>query len=117
MEVCVSEGLAANLAYGRRMRSCENCQVGVGILSREEWVRKFILHEGLCPVCRKPAGIVPKEKPREEWMTLTATYLKYKISKNRVRQMVEKGEIRTMEGKRGKLIPESEVVVFGVRDG
>lgn len=62
METCTNVGLNANLLLGHYMRYCEACKVGVGIMSREKWEEEFIKKEGLCPVCGKPAGIVPEEE-------------------------------------------------------
>lgn len=40
---------------GRVMRFCEVCGVGLGLMTREEYVEKFMYNKGVCSVCGNEA--------------------------------------------------------------
>ena len=46
---------------GRHMRYCEHCGVGLGFMTREEFVSSYVDKLGLCPYCGKPVHVVPEE--------------------------------------------------------
>ena len=43
-----------NDTAGRSMRFCEECGIALHIMTREEFVAKYIDGGGLCPYCGKP---------------------------------------------------------------
>lgn len=46
-----SEARPRNRQMGRRMRYCEACGVGIGIMTREEYATDYIHNSGVCETC------------------------------------------------------------------
>ena len=101
----------------RRMRCCETCGVGMGIMAFSVYEERFMTHAGLCPYCGKPA--VKKEKPIEEsWISLTGANAVYKISANKLSKLILAGEIPWRHGSplaSGRQVPEKALIKYGRR--
>lgn len=49
------EARPRNRRIGRRMRYCEACGVGIGIMAREEYASRYIFNSEACKICAAPA--------------------------------------------------------------
>ena len=101
----------------RAMRYCDACGVGMGIMTRKEYVEQFINHPGLCPTCGKKAYEV--ERVEEAWLTTAAAHTRYNISLGMLSKMIRAGEIAWRPGNhyiRGRQVRERDMVKFGMRE-
>jgi len=57
-----NHGWACNEAIGRRMRHCEFCGVGLGIMTHEQWMSRYVWTDNKCPSCGYVAAVVPDSK-------------------------------------------------------
>jgi len=99
-----------NELMGRHMRFCATCGAGLGIMSRAEYVERFIHHKGLCPICGKPAI---KEDEEEVWLSIAEARVKYGIDPDALGKLIRGGQIRWRPGHHyggGRQVPEREIL-------
>lgn len=63
-------GRPENEATGLRMRTCESCGVGLGIMTLAEFVDRFIYRAQTCPSCCKDVLPDPVTPHDGDWLTL-----------------------------------------------
>jgi len=101
---------------GKAMRFCDRCEIAMGLMTRERYVKEYIQNPGLCPFCGKVAR---KENEEEEpWINLLGAYVRYNISMTKLRELVAQGQIRSRPGLRGdggRMVPEKALVQYGKR--
>ena len=100
-----------NDAIGKSMRFCETCGVAMGLMTRCEYIERFVHHAGKCPVCGKRAW-KRSEEEKEVWIGWTTARAIYHIPA-RVR-FSGLAAPHKMEGGR-KLVLESSLAVYGRR--
>ena len=84
-------GRSENEVAGRRMRTCESCQVGLGIVDLREFVDRFIYRNERCPRCGR--GVFAPEPPKEQsdWIPVVAVSRYYSIEGRAIRRAASRG--------------------------
>lgn len=84
-------GRSENEADGRRMRTCESCQVGLGIMDLREFVDRFIYRDERCPTCRRE--VLPDPLPPKDgaWITVHEVGQLFGLSATEVRDAKSRG--------------------------
>ena len=104
-----------NEGLGRRMRFCLICGVGMGILTREEYIKQYIEQDGECPTC---GHVAAREIVKEEsWVSVMTGHARYNISLSKLWKLTHNNVIRWREGVggSGKMVPENDLIQFGRR--
>ena len=85
-----------NNDLGLRMRTCENCGVGLGTMDRGEWLERFVTTGEECPFCHKPV-VVYGRKELEPFVSTRELAKKYAVSADDLVDMIHQDKFSRYE--------------------
>jgi hypothetical protein len=92
MVVMTEQGVSSrpeNNDLGIRMRTCERCGVGLGTMSRSEYLERFVRGKAKCPSCHK-STISNDQGNGEAWVSVFDLSKKYVVSNRTLLSMITK---------------------------